>query len=88
MQEDRRVLTEDLLLEDSLIFGLRVNQGVDLAQARIRFPDANWTFVEAKLSTLESEGLLKISSEVVRLTNKGRLLADSVGTELLGLGSD
>jgi len=84
MQEDRRELTPDLLLEDSLIFGLRMNQGVDLAKARIRFPNAAWETLEKKLSSLENDGLLSRQLSHIRLTNQGRLVADSIGSELLG----
>ena len=39
MTEDRTVLTPALLAEDALIFGLRMNDGVDLGALRRRFPE-------------------------------------------------
>jgi oxygen-independent coproporphyrinogen-3 oxidase len=85
MQQDRRILTADLLIEDLLIFGLRMNQGVDITQARLRFPNIKWNAVEEKLKALEEEGLLVLTSHSAKLTAKGRLLADSVGNELVGV---
>jgi len=85
MQQDRRILTADLLMEDLLIFGLRMNQGVDITQARLRFPNIKWNAVEEKLKALEEEGLLVLTSHSAKLTAKGRLLADSVGNELVGV---
>jgi oxygen-independent coproporphyrinogen-3 oxidase len=83
MTEDRTELTPELLAEDSLIFGLRMNEGVDLAVLRRRFPGAPWREFEARIARLGGDGLVKISGSKVRLTERGRLLADAVGAELM-----
>ncbi len=83
MTEDRVALTPALLAEDALIFGLRMNAGVDLAAWRRRAPEAPWTAVEATLATLADNGLLRREGEQVGLTTRGRLLADAVGAELM-----
>ena len=79
-----QVLTDADLLEDSLIFGLRMNGGVVLPALSDRFgADAVRPFVPV-LKTLVGDGLATISDrEVVQLTNRGRLLADAVGEALL-----
>jgi oxygen-independent coproporphyrinogen-3 oxidase len=88
MDEDRVALTPALLAEDSLVFGLRLNEGVDLAALRGRFPGLDgWDQVEAGLTRLAESALLERAPDggTVRLTRSGRLLADAVGAELMGL---
>ncbi len=96
MTEDRVVLTPALLAEDALIFGLRMNAGVDLVALRRRFPDAPWAAVDVIVARLVDAGLAeRVGADVnsvtqagpgdrLRLTSRGRLLADAVGAELLG----
>lgn len=81
--EDRVALTAELLAEDALIFGLRTNAGVDLSTWRNRAPQAPWHAVEDVLSTLQEGGVLVRQGDLVRLTRRGRLVADSVGAELM-----
>jgi len=83
MTEDRIALTPAQLAEDALIFGLRMNAGVDLADWRERCPAAPWVAVEELLQRLAGDGLAVIDGERVRLTTRGRLLADSVGLEVM-----
>jgi oxygen-independent coproporphyrinogen-3 oxidase len=81
--EDRLALTPELLAEDALIFGLRMNQGVNLAPWRDRAPDAPWAAVELLLARLAEDGLAIWNGTNVTLTRRGRLLADSVGAEVM-----
>ena len=81
--EDRVALTPALLAEDALIFGLRLNAGVDVDAWRVRCPDAPWVAVEALLGRCVVEGLALRDGPRVRLTDRGRLLADSVGAEVM-----
>jgi oxygen-independent coproporphyrinogen-3 oxidase len=81
--EDRVALTPALLAEDALIFGLRMNAGVDVAEWRGRSPDAPWGAVESLLERLVGEELATRAGTVVRLTDRGRLLADAVGAEVM-----
>jgi oxygen-independent coproporphyrinogen III oxidase len=83
MTEDRLRLTPALLAEDALVFGLRMNAGVDVAVWRARCPSAPWGVVEVLLERMIAEGLASRDRARVRLTDKGRLLADSVGSELM-----
>jgi oxygen-independent coproporphyrinogen-3 oxidase len=80
---DRRELTPALLAEDSLIFGLRMNEGVDLAGLRARFPAAPWPGFEEKLERMVRDGIAERDGDRVRLTGRGRLLADAVGEEMI-----
>jgi oxygen-independent coproporphyrinogen-3 oxidase len=86
MTEDRVELTPALLAEDAVVFGLRLNAGVDLAALRARFPGVEgWGELDAMLGRLADEGMLERAGETVRLTRKGRLLADAAGGELMGV---
>jgi oxygen-independent coproporphyrinogen-3 oxidase len=83
LSEDRVALTPALLVEDALIFGVRMNAGVDLAALRGRFPRAPWTAVANEIAVLTEGGLAAVTDGCLRLTPRGRLLADSVGTRLM-----
>jgi oxygen-independent coproporphyrinogen-3 oxidase len=83
MTEDRLALTPAQLAEDALIFGLRMNAGVDLAAWRVRAPAAPWTAVDQMAGRLVDAGLALRSGAHLKLTDRGRLLADSVGLEVM-----
>jgi oxygen-independent coproporphyrinogen-3 oxidase len=82
--DDRARLTPGLLVEDSLIFGLRMNEGVDLSRLAGRFPGAPWPQVRAVLDRLVAEELAVFSGERLSLTLRGRLIADAIGSEIMG----
>ena len=81
--EDRVALTPALLAEDALIFGVRMNAGVDLAALRARFPSAPWGAVEVEISRLTEAGVADVRDAHLRLTARGRIIADTVGAELM-----
>ncbi len=81
---DRVALTNDLLAADSVIFGLRMNDGVSLPRLRRRFPSPGWTGLEDLLPKLLLGGLLLATVEGrISLTPRGRLLADAIGADIL-----
>jgi oxygen-independent coproporphyrinogen-3 oxidase len=81
--QDRVAVTPALRAEDALIFGLRMNAGVGLGELRRYAPEAPWPVVDDTLKTLEAGGFLRRAGDCVRLTDRGRLVADSVGTEIM-----
>ncbi len=83
MTEDRVALSPVQLVEDALIFGLRMNAGVDLADWRARCPEAPWGGIDAVMGRLAEDGLADVAGDRVRLTTRGRLLADAVGLEVM-----
>lgn len=84
MTADRVALTPALLLEDSLIFGLRLNAGVDLDALRARFPGVHWPDgLMETLARLEQEGLAERTGSNLRLTTRGRLVADAAGGAIM-----
>jgi oxygen-independent coproporphyrinogen-3 oxidase len=80
---ERTALTPLLLAEDALVFGLRMNEGVDLARLRAGCPEAPWDRLEGLVARLADEGLAGLEGTVVRLEPKGRLVADSIGSEIM-----
>lgn len=93
-REDHSVLTPGLLWEDALIFGLRMNAGVHLDTLRRRFGGTSdeaeraQTEIGRRLETLVADGLVERRADHVFLTPRGRLLADSVGREIMGALQD
>ena len=90
MNEDATQLTSALLAEDALIFGLRLNSGVDLGALRTRFSGvAGWADLDEALGRMREQGLVEADDvATARLTRAGRLLADAVGAELMGVLSE
>jgi oxygen-independent coproporphyrinogen-3 oxidase len=80
---DRVELTPRILAEDSLIFGLRMNEGVALTALRARFPEASWEKVDAVAQRMTEEGLAVLGDGRLRLTLRGRLVADAVGGQIM-----
>ena len=81
---DRVALTSDLLAADSIIFGLRMNEGVSLPQLQKRFPSVTWSRVHDVLPQLLFSGLMIATQEGrISLTVRGRLVADAIGAEIL-----
>lgn len=87
-REDEVVLSQDLLFADSLIFGLRMNEGVDFNELLERFSKSNEIDAHSYsklMSQFESEGyLLKEGSRFI-LTREGQLKCDGIGLEILKL---
>lgn len=82
---DQTDLTPEMLAQDLLIFGLRMNAGVDLEALRTRLPGAlpaGWNAFEGHLV---EEGFAKRDGSRLYLTGRGRLVADRIGEEILGL---
>ena len=82
--EERVELTARVLAEDSLVFGLRMNDGVNLPKLRARYPAAPWSAVERLARRLAAEGLAERDRRGnLRLTLRGRLVADAIGVEIM-----
>jgi oxygen-independent coproporphyrinogen-3 oxidase len=78
-------LTSAILAQDFLIFGLRMNDGVDLQELDRRYPGALPHEWDGFMESLISEELATLNGTSLRLTNKGRLVADRIGEEILGI---
>ena len=76
-------LTDSLLMEDALIFGLRMNSGVDVEELCQRFERPLSQRASKSLSEMEANGILNRMGSRVFLTEAGRLLADAIGETLM-----
>ena len=83
-EEEIVELNDRLLISDAVLFGLRMNEGVNLAEVACRFKDTvELARLDLIFNQLEKNALLKRCGEVVCLTRRGRLLADAVACELI-----
>ena len=81
---DQVELTPEVLATDSLIFGLRMNSGVDLCALHCRFPTFDLTPLWPLWGELGNQGLVEGSKNSrLRLTQKGRFLADRIAVEII-----
>jgi len=71
------------LLCDALVFGLRLNAGVDPAALATRFATPLPPRVAGLFDDLVAEGLMERAATAVRLTGEGRMRADAVGVAIL-----
>jgi oxygen-independent coproporphyrinogen-3 oxidase len=78
-------LDDEILLTDAIIFGLRMNAGVDIAVLAQRFPSSGQhvSLLEAQLQAFAREGLVDAEGSHFRLSHRGRLLCDAIGSALL-----
>jgi len=83
--EELTELNLETLLCDAIIFGLRMNTGIDLDALETRFKPLNTSRWEPLFQRLHSEELALRDGSRLRLTLKGRLLADAIAVEVLEL---
>lgn len=83
---EREDLSPGLRVEDSVVFGLRLGEGVDLAALERRFPGICLEPLHPLMKRLEDDGLLVSDGKGrVRLTESGLLICDTIGAEIMGL---
>ncbi|HBR67441.1 MAG TPA: coproporphyrinogen III oxidase, partial [Opitutae bacterium] len=74
-------LDNRILMADAIIFGLRMNIGIDLTDIALRFPAPKvMALLEPLIARFADEGLLIRSGAHARLTHKGRLVCDAMGS--------
>ncbi len=75
--------TAEMEMADTAILGLRLNEGLDLAEFSRRFGRSLEEVYEPILAETAALGLLEHENGRVRLTDRGRLLANEVFVRLL-----
>lgn len=70
-------------IRECLAFGLRLKEGVSLADLRLRFPGYDWSTYEIKVRQLEASGLLLADGGRVRIPPDKFLVSNSIICELL-----
>jgi oxygen-independent coproporphyrinogen-3 oxidase len=81
--EQVKDLSKADLLCDALVFGLRLNAGVQPAELAKRFGAVLPVGVPRLFTNLIAEGLMENSGPDFRLTGEGRMRADAVGVAVL-----
>lgn len=82
--EDVVYLNNEELYLSSLIFGLRMRNGVNLNSLQKKFPNTNIENYSQKIKNLIQENLLIIEdNQIIKLTPKSILIADSIAEYLL-----
>ena len=76
-------LNASMLATDCIIFGLRMVRGVDFEELEARFPKHDFLDVVEVADALDEEGLAEFDGQHLRLTKKGRLVADEVALALM-----
>ncbi len=77
---EKEVLSPRILLEDAILFGLRMSKGVNPPLLEQRFEGMDLSFLEPLWRNLEEEGLMESN---LSLTLKGKLLADRIAVEVM-----
>ena len=80
-------LSRAVLANDALIFALRQSEGVCLKTWTQRFKTPLPEKLADFFQNLKAHGLAKQAEERLSLTNRGRLLADGIGAEILAVSS-
>ena len=82
--EDVVALSDRSLAYDSVLFGLRLNKGFDLAEIGHRFSVSSSSFDPLRFffRRFEEEGLVQREGDRYRLPAAGRILADAIAAEL------
>ena len=81
---ERRVLTAEERLEETLFTGLRLSRGVDLSSISGRFGVDVWARYGRELGPFIEDGLLIYDGAVIRLSRAGMLLANEVMAVFIG----
>ena len=82
-EESIQIISTQTLIEDTFIFGLRMNQGIDLAKLENKFGDTVLEKFSPIIQKWKLAGHLVQTADHLYLNTSGRLLADSIGASFL-----
>lgn len=82
-QEGCEVLAADARLREALVFGLRMNRGVDLGTLEENFACRLSQDDYQKIQTLSEQGLIVRQDNRLQVSDRGRLLLDEIAVELI-----
>lgn len=83
VEEGFEVLSNDRRLTEALVFGLRMNCGVDLNGLSERFQEKFAPETIEKISQLIEQGFLARHNDLLCATNAGRRVLDEISTRLI-----
>jgi oxygen-independent coproporphyrinogen-3 oxidase len=84
LDTDERRLSREEQLEEALFTGLRLAEGIDLANIRNRYGVDVWDRFGSDLQPFADEGLLVYDGALLKLTRRGMLLAHEIMTVFIG----
>ncbi len=82
---ESEALDVDGQLGETMMLGLRLIDGISLARIRDRFQIEPLQKFAAPLANLSNQGLLKLDGDVLRLTHRGLLIANTVLAEFIAV---
>lgn len=85
--ETSEFLTLHVQMEDELILGLRLREGISLSRFAARFGRTVWEVFGRALERAMGLGLLETDGDRLRLTDRGLMVANAVFVELVGEAS-
>lgn len=77
-------ISQQKLAEDCIIFGLRLSNGINIKHLQQRFRSIDFDVFEPLWQQLLNEHLANYYNNIIKLTEKGRLVADAIATEIIG----
>ena len=81
--KDVVALDENTLATDCIVFGLRMVRGVNFDELRVQYPAYDWVHATEWAKCLVDEDLALFDGRILRLTSKGRLVADEVALSIM-----
>lgn len=78
-----QTLTREAQIEESMFLGMRLMEGIDLADLQAKYGVDIYALYEPKLDQLDNLGYVSLKSGILRLTKKGLMMANDVFEEFL-----
>ena len=78
-------LTEDQMVFERFYLGLRQNHGLSMHDLKNDYGQGYYEKSYPLISSLEKQGLIEIAEDIIKLSRRGMLLADSVFEELASI---
>lgn len=82
-QEGFEILATDARLREALVFGLRMNRGVDLVVLENNFSCRFPSEIYQKIQTLTEQGFIIKQNNRLQVSDRGRLLLDDIAVRLI-----
>ncbi len=77
-------LNDRILFSDAVLFGLRMNEGIDLKELQRRYPSVDGiSLLQSLWDRLKAQALLEYQDSRIKLNRDGRLLCDTIGSLIL-----
>lgn len=82
LPSEKEILTSQNMFNEYLMTGLRTIWGVDLEKVEIEFGKPYRDQLENSAEIFVEKGLMKVEGLILKITNKGKFLADGIASDL------